>query len=72
MAAKKSTIPKDLEKRVEAYTLEEQKLRDKYKLERRMLVIFPDSSKVPLTGRIAGRFLKWSRGRIEIFLVAKK
>lgn len=72
MATKKSTIPKDPEKRLEAYTLEEKKLRDKYKLDRRMLVIFPNSSRVPLTGRLASLFLKWSRGRIEIFFVDKK
>lgn len=72
MPTKKTTIPRDPEKRVEAYTLEEQKLRDKYRLDRRILIVFQDSSKVPILGKLAGLFLKWSRGRVEVFFVEKK
>lgn len=62
-----------LKKSAEAYIADEQKLLKRHGLSRRIVVTFPFHVRVPMTGALAVKLLKWSRAVIDTeFSLIKK
>lgn len=58
MPRKKQTQPTPLSERAEKYMAADQKLMQKHKLGKRIVVLFPHSKSIPLVGRLALYLLK--------------
>jgi len=64
--AKQKISPAEvLRSRASDFMTDEAKLLQKYGLNKRIVVTFPSKKRVPLTGLLAVKLLKWSRAVID-------
>ena len=71
MHQKKKRPEPTLQERAQQYIEEDIKLMGKYKLTKRIVVMFPTKGKIPFLGRLGLRMLSWAKGVPDIQFIHK-